>query len=317
MNLSPPGDEPSGMHAHPQPPTEEMKAMLKRYASGAAATLAAVVATLAGAVAILAGASPALADTPGFAVKVTQTADTFTVGKGAHTLSAVVSTSNDRLRNRCIKVRWALTISTQGVSLDQVRVTRVENGGSVPVQARFQGEAVRVVDQQVDPGQLCRNQNDTAQWAISFTGPDNGSVDFAMQALSQQGRVLATGGTSSRVITPVAAKPSRSTPTPSATESSSPEPTESFSPEPTEAAIAPVTQPSAGPAALPRSSNSSSVLLPGILVGAVLVFVGVALLLRLRMRSRRQPAGPPAGPQWQQQTETLPTGFYNMPRRRE
>jgi hypothetical protein len=287
------------MHADAKPQLEEMRAMPKRYATWAATALAVAAATLA-------FSAPAEADTPGFDVKVTQAPDTFTVGKDAHTLSAVVSTSNDRLRNRCIKVRWALIISTKGVSLDQVRINRVENGNSAPVRARFQGEAARVVDAQVDPGQLCRNQTVSAKWTVSFTGPDNGSVSFSMQALSQQGRVLATGGASARVVTPVAAKPSRS---------ATPSPTDTFSPEPTEAAIAPVHQASsAGPAALTKTSSSSSVLLPGILVGAVLVFVGVALLMRLRSRNRRQAAG---GPGWQQDTQMLPTGFYTMPRRRE
>jgi hypothetical protein len=240
-----------------------------------------------------------VADTPGFDVKVTQAPDTFTVGKDAHTLSAVVST--DRLR-RCIKVRWALIVSTKGVSLDQIRVNRVEDGQSVPVKAQLQGEAARLVDTNLDPGQLCRNQTITAKWTVSFTGPDNGSVSFSMRALSQQGRVLATGGASSRVVTPVAAKPSKS---------ATPSPT--FSPEPTEAAAIVVHPSSANPAALAKNSSGTSVLLPGLLVGAVLVFVGVALLLRLRARNRRQPTGPG----WQQDTQMLPTGFYNMPRHRD
>jgi hypothetical protein len=300
MNLSSRYDEPSGMHADAKPQLEEMRAMPKRYATWAAAALATAAATLA-------FSTPAEADTPGFDVKVTQAPDTFTVGKDAHTLSASVSTTSDRLRNRCIRVRWALVISTKGVSLDQVRINRVENGNSAPVRADFQGEDARVVDAQVDPGPLCRDQTVTAKWTISFTGPDNGSVNFAMQALSQQGRVLATGGASARVVTPVAAKPSKSA-TPSATPSFSPEPTEA-------AAIAPVNEPSsAGPAALTKASSSSNVLLPGILVGAVLVFVGIALLMRLRSRNRRAAAG---GPGWHQDTQMLPTGFYNMPRRRE
>lgn len=270
--------------------------MPKRYATWAAAALAAAVATLA-------ATGPAQADTPGFAVKVTQAPDTFTVGKDPHTLSAVVSTSNPRLQGRCIKVRWALTIATQGVSLDQIRVNRVENGNPVPVRAQFQGDNARVVDEKPDQGQLCVNQNVTARWTVSFTGPDNGSVNFTMQALGQHGRPLATGVASAQVVTPVAAKPSKS-----ATASATP----SFSPQPTEAAAV-VKQPassSAGPAALTRTANSSSALLPGIGIGAVLVFAGVALLLRLRSRNRRQPAGPG----WQQDTGTLPTGFYNMPR---
>jgi hypothetical protein len=297
------------MHAEVKPQLKEERAMPKRYATWAAAALAVAAATLA-------WAAPAMADTPGFAVKVTQAPDTFTVGKDARTLSAVVSTTSDRLRGRCVKVRWVLTISTKGVSLDQARVNRVENGNSVPVRARFQGDDARVVDQQVDPGQLCLNQTVSAKWTVSFTGPDNGSVDFTMQALSQRGQVLATDGASARVVTAVANKPSKPA-TPSASASASASPT--FSPQPTEAVIAKL-PPSddADPSALTKKSDNSNALLPGILIGAVLVFVGIALLMRLRSRNRRlQAGGPGGGPGWHQDTQMLPTGFYSMPRHRD
>jgi hypothetical protein len=295
------------MHADAKPQLEEMRAMPKRYASWAAAALAVAVATLA-------WAAPAVADLPGFDVKVTQAPDTFTVGKDAHTLSAVVSTSSDRLQNRCVKVRWALLISTKGVSLDQIRITRVEDGRSAPIRARFQGEDARVVDEQVDPGQLCLNQSVSAKWTISFTGPDNGSVNFAMQALSQRGQVLATGGAEARVVTAVADKPSKSA-SPTAPSPTAPSATPSFSPQPTEAVVANLpTSSSADPAALARKTSGSGVLLPGLLVGAVLVFGGVALLMRLRSRNRRMAAG---GPGRRQDTQMLPTGFYNMPEHRD
>jgi hypothetical protein len=273
--------------------------MPQRYATWAAAALAVVAATMT-------WAAPAVADLPGFDVKVTQAPDTFTVGKDAHTLSAVVSTTSDRLQRRCAKVKWALVISTKGVSLDQVRVNRVENGQSVPVRARFQGEDARVVDEQLDPGQLCRDQNVTAKWTVSFTGPDNGSVNFSIEALSQRGQVLATGSASSRIVTAVANKPSKS---------ASPSATPTFSPQPTEAVVANL-PPSANadPAALAKKSSGSGVLLPGLGVGAVFVFAGVALLMRVRSRNRRAAAG---GPGWHQETQTLPTGFYSMPRHRD
>lgn len=279
--------------------------MPKRYATWAAAALAVAAATLA-------WAAPAVADLPGFDVKVTQAPDTFTVGNDAHTLGAVVSTSSDRLQRRCVKVRWALIISTKGVSLDQVRVNRVENGQSAPVRAQFQGEDARVADEQPDPNPLCRNTAVTAKWTVSFTGPDNGSVNFAMQALSQRGQVLATGGSSARVVTTVADKPSKQ---PSASASASASPTSTFSPQPTEAVVANLPSSSdVDPAALAKKTSGTGVLLPGILVGAVLVFGGVAVLLRLRSRNRRLAAG---GPGWQQDTQMLPTGFYNMPRHRD
>jgi hypothetical protein len=287
---------------------EEMIAMPKRFGTLTAGALAVAAATLA-------WATPAQADTPGFAVKITQAPDTFTVGKDAHTLSAVVSTDRQDLR-RCLKVRWALVISTQGVSLDQIRINRVENGQSVPVQAQLQEDSARVVDAQVDPGQLCPGRTITGKWSVSFAGPDNGSVTFSARAISQLGRLLAADQASSQVVTPVADKPSKSpSATLSATPSASASPT--FTPEPTNAAaVAPADSSSVDPAALASNTSGLNVLLPGIAVGAVLVLVGVALLLRLRSRSRNRPNSPPP-PGWHQDTQMLPTGFYNMPRRRD
>jgi hypothetical protein len=275
-----------------------MITMPKRFGILTAAALAVAAATVA-------WAAPAQADTPGFAVNITQAADTFTVGKGAHTLSAVVST--DRQLRRCLKVRWDLVISTDGISLDQIRITRVENGQPFAARTDLQEDSAQVIDAQPDPGQLCRGQTDTGTWAVAFTGPDNGSVTFSARALNEQGRVLATGQASSQVVTPVADKRSKS---PSASASADPSASPSFSPEPTEAAVvAPAArESSADPAALAKNTSGLSVLVPGLIVGAVLVFFGVALLLRLRSRSRRNP------PDWQQDTRTLPTGFYNMPR---
>jgi hypothetical protein len=142
---------------------------------------------------------------------------------------------------------------------------------------------------------------------VSFTGPDNGTVNFSMQAISQRGQVLATGGATARVVTAVADKPSKS-----ASASASPSDTSTFSPQPTEAVVANLpTSSSADPAALAKKTSGLGVLLPGLLVGAVLVFGGILLLTRIRARNRKLA---PGGPGWQQDTQMLPTGFYSMPR---
>ncbi|WP_250037948.1 hypothetical protein [Paractinoplanes maris] len=253
---------------------------------------------------VLAGTiTPAPADVPGFEVKVGQAPSTFTIGK-AGTLTAVASTDRGR---RCLKVRWALSVETKGVSLDQVRVTRVENGQSFPVRAGVQGEAATVVDERLDPGQLCRDRTVTGRWDISFTGPDDGEVIFGAQAFDGTGRLLSSTGTEARVISPVAAKPS-----PSATPSPTPTETAPAAEEETEEAVAdepPAGETSTDAAALTPASSTSNVLGIGLIVGAVMVFLGVGMLLRLRVRNRRQPA-------LQAETQSLPTGFYSMPDRR-
>src|SRR5690242_16714320 len=164
-------------------------------------------------------ATPALA-AAGFQVTIGRSPATFTIGQQARTLTASVATDRQR---RCFKVRWALVITTDGVSLDQVRVNRVENGQAFRVRVQLGADAARISDAQADPGQLCRNQTDSAQWVISFTGPDNGRVTFAAHALDLTGRELAASSTSSRVVTAVADKPSASpsakpSPTDAATE---------------------------------------------------------------------------------------------------
>lgn len=246
--------------------------------------------------ATLVGAAPAAAAVEGFSVNLGQAPATFTIGKAAKPLTAVASTDRD---GRCRKVRWSLTIRTDGISLDQVRVNRIENGQAFRVRAQIGDEAARVTDVQADPGQLCRGQNVTGRWDISFLGPDSGKVTFEARAL-EGGRELAAAGLTSRVVTPVAATTSP-TPAPAATDT----PAE-------QAADDTAGTPNAGEStagALNPSAGTPSVLGPGLIIGAVLVFLGVALLLRIRTRNRKDPA-------WLAETQNLPTGFYSMPRRR-
>jgi hypothetical protein len=248
-------------------------------------------------------ATPASA-ADGFQVTMGQTPATFTIGKQARTVTASVATDRQR---RCFKVRWALVITTDGVSLNQVRVNRVENGQSFRVRVQLGADAARITDAQADPGQLCRNQTDSAQWDISFTGPDEGRVTFAAHALDLTGRELASAESSSRVVTAVADKPS-------ATPSAKPSPTEAATEEPVADGqeTTPAARASTTSAALTPTGGTPSVLGPGLIIGAVLVFLGVALLLRIRSRNRKGD-GDPA---WQARTQALPTGFYSMPNRR-
>ena len=267
--------------------------------------VAALVATaLAGVAATLAWSTAAVADTPGFAVNVTQAPQTFTIGKDVRALDASVSTDKN---GRCRKVRWALTIRTQGISLNQIRVGRVEDGQSFQVNAQLGADAAQIVDAQLDPGQLCRNQTVSAQWEIGFTGPDDGQVSFEVRALDVTGKLLASANAGSNVVTPVSAT---TDPTPSDSPSATASPSPTFSAEPTEAAAVTPSDPiSANPAASAARTGGPSVLGPGLIIGAVLVFVGVALLVRLRTRNRRNPG-------FADDTQMLPTGFYSHPRRR-
>ncbi|HEY0000554.1 MAG TPA: hypothetical protein VGB74_08875 [Actinoplanes sp.] len=244
---------------------------------------------------LFAGA-PAWAAEPGFAVNIGQAPASFTTGKAARTLTAVASTDRGR---RCLKVRWSLEITTDGVSLDQIRIARIENGGTFEVRAEADADAVRVVDAEPDPGELCRGRTVTGRWDIGFTGPDNGTVSLEASAVDGDGRVLNTGGVTSRVVSGVAATPS---PTPSETEPTE-EPTDEATEDPGDET--PTDDTTSTPAvAIRPTAGTPSVLGPGLIIGAVLVFLGVGLLLRMRTRNRQSAA-------WEAES---PTGFYQMPR---
>jgi hypothetical protein len=197
-------------------------------------------------------------------------------------------------------VRWALTLRTEGVSLDQVRVSRIEGGQAAEVRTQVDGEGGRVIDTELDQGELCQGRTVTGRWDISFTGPDDGTVTFEAIAADAAGRALSRASTEVRVVSPVAARPSAtpSTPPPADEEEAAGEEESAPAPEATESA-----------AALNPAAGTTSVLLPGIIIGAVLVFLGVGLLLRIRTRNRKNPA-------WANETQALPTGFYNLPRKR-
>ena len=256
------------------------------------------------AVAAMGWSAPARADVPGFAVRIEQAPATFTNGKAARSLTAVVST--EREGRRCLKVRWALSVATTGVSLDQIRVTRVENNRSFDVRVRVDENAVQIVDTRLDPGQLCRDRTVTGRWDIAFTGPDDGEVRFEARALDVTGRQLSASGADARVGSAGAARPSAA---PSRSASPSPSPSETVEDEaaPAGDAEAAGDEPSADAAALTPASGSSNVLGIGLIVGALMVFLGVGMLLRLRMRNRRAVAA---------EVQPLPTGFSSMPRRR-
>jgi hypothetical protein len=265
---------------------------MRHRVAGRATTALALVA------AFLLWGAPASADVPGFQVEIGQAPATLTIGKAAKSLTAVVSTDQGR---RCRKVRWTLLLRTDGVSLDQVRITRVENNQAFDVRTEVDDEGGRVIDAQPDPGELCQGRTVTGRWDIAFTGPDDGTVTFEAVAADGTGRALSRASTEVRVVSPVAARPS-------ATPSTAPPAAEQEEAAPEEES-APVPEATESAAALNPAAGTSSVLLPGIIIGAVLVFLGVGLLLRIRTRNRKNPA-------WASETQPLPTGFYNLPRKR-
>jgi hypothetical protein len=220
--------------------------------------------------------APAQAAVDGVELKVTKVPDEFEAGDDPDIVEVVVSTDRP---GPCQKVRWSLLVGVKGVDPDQVRVNRVEEDGSFPTQARSEGGRTRITDTQVDPGQLCRGRTVTGRYLVSVVkGAPDGEITFESEAFDVRGTLLQKADAASDISGVSAPSPS---PSPSASESPD-------DPEPSDEAEAPPVRTSSPPAPdLAAGQDSTPSLLgPGLIVGAVLVFIGVGLLLRLRLRNR-------------------------------
>jgi hypothetical protein len=237
---------------------------------------------LAVATAVAAVPGPATAAVPGFQVQITELPGRFAVGASPSTVTVVASTD---LGRRCQKVRWSMLMRVNGISLDQVRVDRVEDTGSFALAVQADGDTARLTDVDVDPGELCRGRTVTARYQVSFAQDvTDGEVTLQAEAYDVRQRLLQAATATREVVN--AAREVEPSPTEDA------EPT----PEPTEDAAEEDAQPSPEPtagteaiAAVPagRARGDSHLLGAGVLIGAVLIFLGVGLLLRLRLRNRR------------------------------
>ncbi len=255
----------------------------------AAVLLSGVLAT---ATAVLALPAAAGAAVDGVDVAITEVPDAFEAGAGARTVQVVASTDRG---DGCRKVRWSMVLTVEGVDLDQVEVARVEQDDSFPLTVQTEGDTARLTDVRFDPGSLCRGRTVTARYRVAFDDDaPEGSVTFQAQAFDAAARLLQEATATSRVA---GAEDDDEEPSPSP----SPSPSESESADPVaveepsdEAVAAPAGDLAARPAA--AQGGVPSLLGPGLIIGAALVFAGVGLLLRIRMRNRgpgRRPA--PAG----------------------
>ncbi|MGX1617742.1 hypothetical protein ACWIF8_28000 [Micromonospora chalcea] len=245
------------------------------------------------------GALPARA-AAAFSTELSGLPDEFTAGNRVETLSAVVSRSDG---GGCVKVRWSMLVRVQGLRLDQLKVDRVEDSGSFPLEIRTEGDTARLTDRQLDPGVLCPGRTVTARYRVAFAEDvARGRVSFAAEAYDPQLRLLARR-TATRQVVGEAAEP---TPKPSPT---SAEPTEvpseepadvPVTDEPTDAAVV-EPPPPGGVAGRPvADSGGFGLVQAAFLLGGLLLFLGAGLLLRMRRLLRPAAATEP---------ETLPPPF--------
>lgn len=245
---------------------------------------------LAMATATLALPVPAQAAVDGFDVTITELPERFRAGASARTVTVVASAEPGR---RCQRVRWSMLLEADGVRLDQVRVDRVEQDGSFPLRVRADGNTARLTDVRLDPGTLCPGRTVTARYRIAFDeDADEGRVRFRAQAFDAGARLLEQASSTSRVVNDDASP----SPSPSETEKAVEEDEEEEPAGEGGAAVPPGDDLNASRAA--TESGVRSLLGPGLVIGAVLVFLGVGLLLRIRMRNRVERRPP------------MPTSFY-------
>ncbi|WFF03660.1 hypothetical protein [Micromonospora sp. WMMD964] len=232
----------------------------------------------------LASAAPAQA---AFTTELSGLPARFTAGEQVRTVSAVVSRT-DR-RGGCVKVRWSMVLSVQGLRLDQVKMDRVEEAGDFPLDIRTEGDVARLTDRQLDPGTLCPGRTVTARYRVAFAEDvTQGRVTLAAEAYDADSRLLARQ-TATRSVVGAGGTPT-SKPKPSATP---PEPTDPPS-EPAEEESTAGEEPvadypvdAAPPAGRPVSqSGGFGAVQAAFLLGALLLFLGMGLLLRLRHLTR-------------------------------
>ncbi|MFY1669449.1 hypothetical protein ACN27G_05750 [Plantactinospora sp. WMMB334] len=251
-------------------------------------------------------AAPAEA-APGFDTAITQLPGRFVAGRGAETVTAVVSTSLD---GGCRKVRWSLVLRTEGLRLDQIGVDRVERTGTFPTEVRGEGGGARLTDRELDPGTLCRNRTVTAQYRLAVDeAATGGRVVLTVEAFDAEGRLLDRQGATREVVggrdaaAPQGRAPAPTTPerTGSPSGGATASPTEPVEAEPTEpvdedspalaegpdgAAGGPGDGGSGGGVATANADGGGIGLTElGFAAGALMLFLGAGLLLRLRLRS--------------------------------
>ncbi|MBU8859699.1 MULTISPECIES: hypothetical protein [unclassified Micromonospora] len=237
------------------------------------------------------GALPARA-AAAFSTELSGLPDEFTAGNRVETLSAVVSRSDG---GGCVKVRWSMLVRVQGLRLDQLKVDRVEDSGSFPLEIRTEGDTARLTDRQLDPGVLCPGRTVTARYRVAFAEDvGRGRVSFAAEAYDPQLQLLARRTASREVVGEEAPTPAPTSAEPTETPTGEP-PAEEPTDEPADATVVEPPAPG-GVAGRPvADSGGFGIVQAAFLLGGLLLFLGAGLLLRMRrlLRPSVDPELPP------------------------
>lgn len=231
---------------------------------------------------------------PGFAVRITELPGTFAAGAQPELVTVVAATQ--RTGSQCLKVRWSLVMQVEDLDIDQVRVDRVEDTGAFPLSVRTDGDRARLTDVQLDPGTLCPDRTVSARYRISFSDEvETGRVSLLAEAYDANEQLLERATATRQVV----AADDRVQPSPSQSEDGADSPVGESAPLPTDpptggdspAASADAERTSNSLPLRPVNTGADPALLVGVVVGAVLIFLGVGLLLRLRRKANAGPDG--------------------------
>jgi hypothetical protein len=214
----------------------------------------------------------------GLTVEVTDVPGQFVAGDGASRISAVISGDPGA---QCVKVRWSLVVRADGLLLEQVLIDRIEETGSFPTEARREGSGARLTDTRLDPGTLCVDQTVTAQYDVAIAEEvTDGRLTLLVEAYDVNERMLARQAVERDVVSDRAREGAAGRTERDPDES---DPADEESPDVVE--IPPADQqPGAGLAASQNSGDGTGLVQAGFAIGAVLLFLGGGLLIRLRSR---------------------------------
>jgi hypothetical protein len=214
----------------------------------------------------------------GVTVRISEVSGRFEAGASPAQVT-VVATKRGR---ECIKVRWSLVVRVEDMSLDQLTIDRREESGSFPVDFQASGAEGRLTDERLDPGTLCRGRTVTARYTIAFDeDASGGRVTLRAEAFDSRNESLESDSVTRNVRGDASPSPS---PTPTQEQEAA---------ESTEEAEAPVAGGGVGGPITPASNTGSGLLPVGLAIGGMMVFLGLALLLRARRKLLRAPVGRP------------------------
>ncbi|MEU8043851.1 hypothetical protein AB0B71_06855 [Micromonospora echinofusca] len=269
--------------------------------------------------ACLAGAGLPAPAQAAFTTELSGLPDEFTAGGRVRTVSAVVSRDD----GGCVKVRWSMVLRVRGLRLDQVRMDRIEETGSFPLEVRAEGDVARLTDRRLDPGTLCPGRTVTARYRVAFAGDvTRGRITLAAEAYDANLRLLSRQTATRSVVGSTArtAAPEEPESRPAPADTTGPAGETGGAAEPatdgpaSDEPVAAGAPPAAGAGRPVAGAGGFGAVQAAFLLGGLLLSLGLGLLLRLRHLTRAAGADDDVGPDRRWERPVVP-GRWRAARR--